>query len=307
MSIRRAALITLFVLITPRIAAAQNDGCSVIDRCHFGARAAEGMLVSGMLAAAGGNPWQGSVSTLGFRTVTFPRLGGQVRGTWTGVDLPAAAGIRFDGASLFGLSGALSMALLDGFSPGPTLGGVGSLDIVADLGAVLLPGDAGFDSGAPFTWSLGARVGILRESFNVPGITASVAYRRMGAVRFDRPAVLERDAGFEWENATAWVVRAVAGKRLAQLTLSAGLGWNASSADVGIAHRAGTGAVTITPVEIDADRMLTFVGVSWTRLILALTAEAGWQFGADAQRLAGAQDPAADGRAFGALSARLTF
>lgn len=298
-----AALFALAAMAGADVAAGQ--ACGEADaRCTFGARAAEAALSGAALVAVGGNPWLGSASTLGYRMASAPRFAAQGRALFTGIDVPASTGDDVDGATIVGLAAGLSVSVIDGISPAATVGGLGSVDIFADAGTLLLPD--GFESGSPFTWSIGARIGVFRESFTLPGITASVAYRRIDEVTFDDVRVPSRRAAFAWSDASVWSVRAVAGKRLLGLGLTGGLGWDGSSAAAAIGYRTIAGAAATAQEEIDADRFNTFIDASWTYLILSLSAEAGWQWGPDAQDL-GLADPAAGGRFFGGLSARLTF
>lgn len=301
----RRLLALVLLAATPGVLAAQ--GPCQDEGCRLGLHAAEGTLDALMRASGGGNPWLGSASTLGFRTVTFPRIGAQLRTGFTGLDVPARASGGLDGTTAVALAAGLSMSILDGIAPAATVGGLGSVDLFGNAGVIFLPGDAGFGTGSPFTWTVGARVGIFRESFTLPGITASVAYRGVGEVDFDRAAVLSREAGFSWRSGSAWQVRGVVGKRISAFALSGGVGWDAAGADAVVASRTGTGTVVNDDVSLDSDRYQLFADVAWTSLILSLTAELGWQFGPAEDSALGDRDAAAGGRPFGALGARVTF
>jgi hypothetical protein len=305
MSTRRLTAALLVIAASVGANTAAGQACSSADgRCRFGARAAEAALSGAALAAAGGNPWMGSASTLGYRMASAPRFAAQARALFAGIDLPASTGTELDGATLFGLAAGVSVSIIDGISPAATVGGLGSVDLFAEAGTVLLPD--GFESVSLFTWSLGARIGVFRESFTLPGITASLAYRRIDDVTFDDVRAPSRLAAFGWSDASVWSVRAVAGKRLLGLGLTGGLGWDGSSANADIGYRTAAGAAATAAEDVDADRYNAFIDATWTSLILSLSAEAGWQWGPDEQEL-GVPDPAAGGRFFGGLSARLTF
>lgn len=300
------ALVALLLALAPFPLRAQDGTCGT-EGCRFGRHAAAATLDGLMLAGGGGNPWLGSASTLGFRTLTFPRIGVQARAGFTGMDVPGRGGEGAKGVTPMALAAGGSMAILDGISPAPTVGGLGSVDVFANAGVILLPGDAGFGTGSPFTWSIGARIGIFRESFTLPGITGSVAYRGIGGVDFDRPAVLEREAGFSWSSASAWQVRGVVGKRLSAFALAGGFGWDAAGAEVAIASRtAGTTAID-DPVKIETDRYHVFADLTWTSLVWSLTLEAGYQLPVDEDGILGDSDLSAGGRAFASLGARITF
>lgn len=300
----RCLLVCTAVVIAPAAAQAQTGSCQA--NCRVGERAALGALSGLMLASGGGNPWLGSASTLGFRTVTFPRLGAQVRTGFTSLDVPGTSGDALEGVTPIALAAGLSMAILDGISPASTVGGLGSVDLFGNAGIVFLPEDAGF-GGSPFAWSVGARIGIFRESFTLPGLTASVAYRGLGEINFDRAAVLARDAGFSWRSASAWQARGVVGKRLSAFSLAGGFGWDGASADATVFAQGPAGTVISDDIDLDSDRYQLFLDVTWTSLIVSVTGEAGWQFGPAGDDVLGDRDAAAGGRAFGALGVRLTF
>ncbi len=126
-------------------------------------------------------------------------------------------------------------------------------------------------------------------------------------MNFDRAAVLDRDAGFSWRSASAWQARTVVGKRLSALAVSGGVGWDGASGEAAIAARGPSGTVVTDPVDIDADRWQVFADLAWTSLIFSVTGEVGWQFGPSTDGTLGDRDPAAGGRAFGAVGARITF
>jgi hypothetical protein len=304
-ALRSCLPVTVALLSTASAADAQDCAAfSQVGRCSFAIRAAEASLTGVALAAAGGNPWIGSASTLGYRVPGAPRFAAQARMLFTRVDLPGQDISSAEGGTLVGIGAGFSIGIIEGISPAPTVGGLGSLDLVGELGTVVLPD--GFETGSPIHWSLGARVGILRESFTLPGITASVAYRRVGEMTFDDSDQRRRAAHFHWPDASLWSVRAVTGKRILGFGLAGGLGWDASSADAEVTFPGAADEPLTAESDIDADNYLAFVDVSWTSLILSLSAEAGRQFGGDGDMGAG-DDLTSGNRWFGGLSARLTF
>ncbi|MFW6080210.1 MAG: hypothetical protein ACODAE_11355, partial [Gemmatimonadota bacterium] len=200
---------------------------------------------------------------------------------------------------------------LEGFSPAATVGGVGSLDLLGEIGVVSLPSDDGFRDD-PFTWSLGARLGLLRESFTLPGISVTAMYRRIGDVGMGDPSLAGTDGFFALDGVSAWTVRGAVGKRLFTFGLTAGIGYDHYSSDVrfGVADPA-TGASFLTPEveDFDNDRYMLFGNISWTLLILHAVAELGWQSGADdvSRILPSGADDADGGSLFGGIAIRLSI
>lgn len=278
-------------------------GSGLAPQCMLLTRAAEAGLGRAMLSGAGGNPWIGSPSTLGRRTDTMPRIGLQLRALATRADLPDPSGDdALSGRTIPALSGSIAVGLFDGFAPGTTVGGLLSVDVLGDIGTVVLPD--GFD-GSALTWGLGARIGIFRESFNLPGITTSVQYRRLGEATYQIGSA--GPLGFEWSDASAWNLRVVGGKRVATIGLSGGFAWDRTRADLRIRTRGPAGPGIDTRHDLEFDRQAAFVGVAWTRLIWTLSAEAGLAFGGGEARQSLPDDPVTGSHPFGAISARITF
>jgi len=293
------ALLSLVWLLGPTAAAAQEDElaarCAVatlnstdaaLRFCNLVAQGIEVVQPRVGLAAAGGNPVAGSASTLGMRIGSFPRISIGGRLTAVQAELPpirrigdvddidfAVAALAVDGA----------VGLFQGFSPAITVGGVLSLDLLASAGFVFLPDDEGFDD-LPFAWGAGLRLGILRESFTVPGISVSAMYRRVGDIEFGDPSLRRTDAWFAAEGYTNLSVRGTIGKRLAGLGFTAGAGYDRYWTDVAWAFLDPADqarAIQVSKDDFKNDRFLLFGNVSLTVLILTASLEVGWQQGGD--------------------------
>lgn len=267
------------------------------------------------LAVTGGNPVPGTASTLGMRIGSIPRLSLAGRFSATSMELPGVldlSGGRID-ASLPSLNADAAIGLFSGFSPAPTVGGVLAVDLLASAGVLFLPGGDGFVDGSAFSWSIGTRVGAFRESFTLPGVSASLMYRRVGDMTLGDP-LLDRDDGFFDLDLSVWSARAAVSKRILLFGLTAGAGYDRYSSDVRF------GVVNPEPVapqeirvsldDFENDRFLVFGNVSWTMLVLHLVGEIGWQEGAeqvpDLSPLRAGVDPE-DGRLFGSLAIRLSI
>lgn len=295
------ALLSLAFLLAPAAAVAQEDDlaalCAVaasgrstaaLRFCNLVAEGVEAVQPRIGLAAAGGNPVAGTASTLGMRIGRFPRysIGGRI--TAVRAELPPIRRIGGVGDIDFAV-GALAVdgavGLFQGFSPAITIGGVLSLDLLGSAGFLLLPGGEGFGD-TPFTWGAGLRLGILRESFTVPGISVSAMYRRVGDIEFGDPALRGTDAWFGAEGFSNLSVRGTVGKRLFGFGLTAGAGYDRYSTDVAwrFVDPADPGGVPVSVAMegFSNDRFTLFVNGSVTVLILTASLELGWQQGGGA-------------------------
>ena len=129
------------------------------------------------LAASQGTPVPGSTSTLGRRLGSTPRVALSLRGGLTRVGMPdpRAGDAPADERTFWApaLEGAVTVGVMDGVSLLPTVGGVFSLDLLGSLTVTGLSDGAGF-RGSVQGVGYGARLGLLRESFTLPGVSVSV-------------------------------------------------------------------------------------------------------------------------------------
>lgn len=252
------------------------------ERCREGALAVQAAQGGIGLLAAGGAQVPGASSTIGRRFGGTPRFSGSLRGGLARVSLPdvrSSGGPPFRGRTFTGVGAQASLALglLDGFSLVPTVGGVLSLDVFGTLGFMILPEGHGFRDN-PVTWGVGANVGILRESFTMPGVTVSVARRGVEAVRLG-----DRDAGDAMEirvDPSITSLRGVVGKDLLAVGVLGGVGWDRYRSDPTLQVTDPGGSVGVATGDgFTSDRVLFFGGVSLSLLLLQLSTEIGWARG----------------------------
>jgi hypothetical protein len=217
------------------------------------------------------------------------------------------ASFTFPAAHLHG-----SVGLFNGFSPAPNVGGVLSLDLNGSAHLVRVPKGKGFQDNL-LGLGAGARLGILRESFNLPGVSLSAYHRSLGRSGFGSleggsPA----EARFDLRVSS---LRGVVGKDVRGVGLFGGTGWERYAGDVRIGVTDGRPDLPGTPTEASATgnlsskRRLYFLGASMTYVILQLSGEGGWAQGFGTQlpdRVVGDFDPAAASW-FGSLAVRVTF
>jgi hypothetical protein len=288
-------------------------GGSAEAGCLAGALATEALLGGVGLALAGGSELPGSPSTIGRRFGASPRWALSGRAGLTQFDWPALEGDvgSTEGAWVPSLQGALAAGVFDGFRLGPTVGGFLSVDLLGTLGIAFLPDGDGFD-GAATAWGYGARVGIVRESFTLPGITLALARRHGSGFRLgpddNTPGV--DGPGVDVDDFTVTSVRATVGKEFLALGIMGGLGWDRTEGDGTLrAPGAAAGQTWDTPLESTrVDRVLLVGALTRTWLVFQATAEGGFATGYDEDPAGGddAFDPSA-GSVFVTLSFRMLF
>jgi hypothetical protein len=296
-------------------------------RGETGAHALQGAV--GLLAASGG-PIPASPSTAGQRMEGSPRWVLDLGTGFVRANLPAnrgAADADHDrSALLLAPRATLAAGIFQGVSPSPTVGGMGSLDLVGELRLLPVFAPDGV-SGASVAWGVGARIGVVRESFTLPGLTLVAMHRRAGATVSEGPLVT---LPLEDEGTTLTLrevvevkpsissLRAVAGKDLMQIGVSAGVQWDRIRGDARVwvledadAEAARTAGTTPTSMPLPMDRTTWFVGLNRTWVVTQVSLELGWSPAADAPEEPGSTGfPAyrgADGALSGALSFRITY
>jgi hypothetical protein len=268
------------------------------------------------IALSGGNPVPGTASTLGRRLGTMPRVSLAARVTAARLDLPPIEAVGNSSDVDFGvtsLAADASVGVFQGFALLSTVAGVGSVDVLASVGMVPLPGSEGFD-GSPFTWAAGARIGLLRESFTAPGVSVSAMYRSIADVEYGNVDVGllggDGDAFFQLSDYNVTSLRGVIGKRLLGFGLAAGAGYDRYRSDVLIRVRdpALTDQNRVRELRLDEwsrSRASLFGNASYTFLLVTFVAEAGWQQGGDAPP--DASDRIEKGALFGGIAIRVGF
>jgi len=201
-----------------------------------------------------------------------------------------------------------TMGLFDGFSLGPTVGGVGSVDLTVSAHGITPPKDKGFQESVK-GWGVGARVGILRESFTLPGISLSASHRFLGSANLWEVDGGDRsEAGFDLRVSS---LRTVAGKDIGGIGFFGGTGWDRYAGDVTlVVTDPGGGDLDSTGAgELRSERRLYFFGGSMTFLALQVSVEVGWAEGFTPTLPVLSEDgfdPSSRSE-FGALTFRLTF
>ena len=232
------------------------------------------------LASALGSDIPGTASTVGLRMGSTPRLALSVgvAGAWVGRPFAGAdAGALGRSMTATGLRAAAAVGVSEGIRFAPGVGGFLSLDATLHLSRLSLPRSAGFGSHSTGV-GFGARVGVLSESFTMPGISISVARRWHGALAVADSA---GGSGNEAEAGLAVTsIRGVVGKNWFVLGLMAGVGWDVYRGDVVVSVAGGPGAGASASGPLASARAVYFAGGWLNFLVTQLSAELGVADGA---------------------------
>ncbi len=283
--------------------------------CHRAGLSLEGARAGVGTAATLGSETAGSASTFGHRLRRSPRIAlsgrvGMTRSTMVGIPegYGSTGGTSEETLYVPTIHFVGTVGVLNGFSPSPTVGGVLSLDLMGSSHGLFPSKDLGFPKGL-WAWGLGARLGILRESFTLPGITLSAARRWMGSTTIgeldgSNPA----EAAFDLEVTS---FRGTIGKDFLGVGLLAGMGWDRLGGEASLRARVSpTGPETLANAsDLSSKRLVYFLGGSMTFLIAQVSGEIGLS---DPRNQALTSEP--DGRCFpsgrvvfGSLAFRVTF
>ena len=93
------------------------------------------------VAAVGGNPVAGTASTLGMRMPGSPRWSIALRSTVARASLPPVPDGGADTPTLWSVNADAAVGLFNGVNLLPTIGGFGSIDVLASIGVVSAPDD----------------------------------------------------------------------------------------------------------------------------------------------------------------------
>lgn len=317
----RSGTAVAVILLACAVAPASGQSASLRAQCDAAAGSAARVLCENVadatvilqpraaLVLVGGNPVAGTASTMGLRLGSVPRTSVGLRVSAVGVSLPPIEGVDATSNLTFplaSLNADASLGVYQGMSVLPTVGGVGSIDLLASVGVMPVPGRQGFDDGWPRSWAVGARVGILRESFTAPGVSIDVMHRRIGDLSWGSEDLGDEDAWFSSSGFGVTSLRGTAGKRFLGFGLTGGVAWDRASADIQARIRdSGGEALVIRQDGVTTTRTAVFGNASLTILILNLAAELGWQQGGSP--VEGATDRLQRGSVFGGLAFRVAI
>ncbi len=249
-----------------------------LSTCREMALAAMAVQQGVGLASALGSDIPGTSSTHGRRLGLMPRVGVAISALALRTGLPNVAGATSaelaEGrtAALLGLKGTAVAGVLNGFQLAPTVGGILSVDLVGSGSVVRLPAGAGL-SGQGSGFGLGARVGLLRESFTLPGISVSAS--RSWHADIQAGSTAAGNPGEANTGLTVSSLRATAGKNWFVIGVMGGVGWDRYEGDVRLSVPRGAGDAGSIGGSVASERVLYFVSGWFSFLLTRLSVEAG--------------------------------
>jgi hypothetical protein len=326
------------------VTGSMREACAVVAQAAEAAPAQLGILV------ARGNATIGSASPGGLRLGVLPRVSASAQGSVVMVKLPdilarqAGTGAerlnRSVGIPAPALSGTATVSVFEGFRLLPTVGGFGSVDAIGSAAWLPFAGGRGEGfgpGGAELAYGVGARIGLLRETFVTPGASISVMRHSLGEVRYGDVcpgiAVIRQGTGEGYTYASgecpgggdpgeisvdvsSWSTRAQVGKRLLGVGLVGGLGYDRFASTAGYGFRAepstlpqGVQFARVGDLQRTTGRWSAFVNGSYTLIVATLGVEAGWMQGSrPIQGFPAISDfDPRDGTFFGSVGARLAL
>jgi hypothetical protein len=182
-------------------------------------------------------------------------------------------------AYAYGVKGSVAVGVLDGFSLMPTVGGLLSLDLLASGSLVFLSQSDGFPGNGSLL-SVGGRIGLLRESFTLPGVTVSVAQSFGKSVDWTTGLTGPQINA----DISTTTMRATVGKDFFTFAILAGFGWDWDRGGMGVQVPDPTipGGQGVGLVEdLTTRRTVYFGGISFTRLVFQFSVEGGVSTGYD--------------------------
>jgi hypothetical protein len=313
------AVLLASVVVAPL--AAQNSECAGYPGdaqrvCDAGLDATRAFHPIAGLLVSGGNPVLGSANT----------LGGLGHGSLTlranAVQL-VLPDLEYDGSTETVAAGDKLWApapLVEGALGifGGMPGGLLSVDLLGS--AQLLPTDQidnlRVDESARSIGSIalglgyGLRVGVLREKGPLPGVSVSYMRRNIPEISYGE-VVIGGDDDYSYAvDLDATNIRVVASKKLAILSLAAGLGWDRYTGDATVQFRDPLTSTPEDPINFDLknERTMAFANAGLELGLVKLVGEAGYQSGKDQQLTTDFEDfDTTKGKFFAGLGLRLSF
>ena len=270
----------------PFIARCAGGGSpSLVTACQNAVLAAQAIRGGISTTAAVGEGLPGSASTIGRRLGASPRLSVALRLNLALFNVPDVldAGPLSSGESTieaFGVRGTAAVGILDGFSVMPTVGGILSFDLVGSLNLLFLQDGDGFSDDESLL-SIGGRLGLLRESFTMPGVTVSLIQQY--GEQFTWGGITSSGTQVDADVSTT-ALRAAIGKDLFAMAFLAGVGWDWQKGELGVRvhdpERPGEQGIADAD-DLTTRRTVYYAGVSMTRLVFQFSVEGGWAGGYD--------------------------
>ena len=198
------------------------------------------------------------------------------------VSHPSFRGLQGGGHISSGsLAAILRVGILEGITLGPSVHGLGSIDIYLRLGTLI---NNGRESASTDIWGFGTRIGVLRNSILSPAISLSAGYHKSGDFGLAK-SIYGPYPGPQDADISIWSLRCDLSKNLFFLTPMAGVGLNRNrikSTRTGIDF--GDGPPDLNPnrnyftpegFEVTRNDLVYYAGVEWNVFLMRLGLELG--------------------------------
>ena len=287
---------------------------------------------------SGGNPTLGMGGTLGTRFGFVPRFSVTARLNAALTEMPdffeefsgeiSAADPSLDSLPttripVGAIQGDLAIGVFNGITLVPTMGGLGSIDLLGSVAFVPVIDQVGLEE-AIVSWGVGARVGILKGGLVAPGLSVSGMYRRLGEVQFGD--IADDDPGEFAMDLSTLSLRAALSKGFLMFDFVVGAGYDRYTSDpafnfalncqtaecLAVANSAE--GITLTMAEsitgeVETSAWNVFGNVGMSMLLFNLVAEVGYQKPMDVvdETVQITAEEIGGGNIFGSLGLRLTL
>jgi hypothetical protein len=232
------------------------------------------------IALWGGNPVPGTASTVGMRIGSTPRVSVSARMLLVPMVVPPLLDRSDDRgrrALIPSFAAQTAVGLFPGWAPVPTVGGVGSLDVVGGGGVGTPPPDPDFPDLTGLGGALGVRLGVVRESFTLPGVSMTGTYGLSSTVTLGDPGLRASD-GFAAGTISDLGATLAVSQRIAAARVAAGVAADRYSTHARVGFTAGDGhAGEVHRTRVVTNRRSWFANAAWTFLVAHAVAEVGWQ------------------------------
>lgn len=308
---RRAAALSAVLVLIPLAVEAQTSsllnqcveaGTAVPDptACHVLVRSAAELQATIGLAGTWGGVLPGAAHSLGKRFQDGPpRFSLSGRAGFLALDTPGGGqgGTSSSRSLRPALQASFAGGVFEGLRLRPAVGGVLALDLFGTLAWISTPSEV---EGGGVQGGLGVRLGLLRESFDVPALTLVASHSWAGQSAFDSGTPSTRVQVTPRSTA----LRITISKDVGGFGLGASLGRDWYRGRAALIPPASAGELVIEDETFAHGRWVGAVTGMLNYLVLFVEGELGWAPGISA---AGTDELEPGGSIFASLSARLVF
>ena len=250
--------------------------------CYPSILAARTIRSGAIIASSYGSEMPGSSSAIGRtkngqfkpRNLSVAFSSGLVHVTLPNLGMVQSDPKSSSGLNIYGFNTTFDLGLFDGLTISPGIRGVFAIDVLGSASVESFRWDPMYKRARVGTGSLGIRIGLVRESFTLPGLTVSV-FKGKGTIlelESERDGHIDLTVGNE-----SMRFRTTMGKEFSKMGILGGVGWNDSNGLLkgNIPGMTTRSASTFSSKELVDSQFLYFAGLSFTSMIFQLSMELG--------------------------------